>query len=91
MKFPSLVCGATKIHCDSQSAIQLCKNSVYHGRSKHIDIRYHFSREACQKGEIKVEYLKTDLMKADILTKPLPKVKHQACVDMLHLKLRNQI
>lgn len=86
MKFSNLVSDATKVYCDSQSAIQLCKNSVYHGRSKHIDIRYHFSREACATGEIKLEYLKTELMTADILTKPLSRIKHQMCVDMLCVK-----
>ena len=30
------------IFCDSQSAIQLAKNQVYHTRKKHIDVRYHF-------------------------------------------------
>ena len=29
-----------KVHCDSQSAIQLAKNQVYHVRTKHIDVRY---------------------------------------------------
>ena len=31
--------------CDSQSAIHLAKNQVYHARAKHIDVRYHFVRE----------------------------------------------
>ena len=30
-----------KIHCDSQSALDLSKNSMYHSRTKHIDVRYH--------------------------------------------------
>ncbi|MCO5594036.1 hypothetical protein L7F22_048055 [Adiantum nelumboides] len=33
------------LHCDSQSAIALAKNPVFHSRTKHIDVRYHFSRE----------------------------------------------
>lgn len=34
-----------KVHCDSQSALNLSKNSMYHSRTKHIDIRYHWIRE----------------------------------------------
>lgn len=32
------------INCDSSSAIKLSKNPVLHGRSKHIDVRFHFLR-----------------------------------------------
>lgn len=34
-----------KVHCDSQSAIQLAKNQVYHARTKHVDVQYHFGQE----------------------------------------------
>jgi hypothetical protein len=33
---------STTFHCDNSSAIKLCKNPVLHGRSKHIDVRFHF-------------------------------------------------
>ena len=36
---------STKIYCDSKLVIELSKNLVFHGRSKHIDIKYHFIRE----------------------------------------------
>ncbi|WMV29745.1 hypothetical protein MTR67_023130 [Solanum verrucosum] len=36
--------GATKNLCDNLSAIAMAKNLVFHGRSKHIDIRHHFIR-----------------------------------------------
>lgn len=74
------------IYCDNQSAIELSKNAVLHKRSKHIDISFHFTRELVEKKEIKVTYLRTDQMLADILTKPLPKIKHQRCVRMLNLE-----
>lgn len=76
---------ATKIYCDNQSAIELCKNSVYHARSKHIDIKYHFSREAQERGDIVVKYISTNFMPADILTKPLTRNKHDICVQLLNL------
>ncbi len=33
------------LYCDNQSAIKLGSNPVQHGRTKHIDVRYHFIRE----------------------------------------------
>ena len=55
---------------DNQGAIALVNNPVHHQRSKHIDIKYHFIRDVCDKGKINVVYLPTDEMVADIFTKP---------------------
>ncbi|MCO5567424.1 hypothetical protein L7F22_021115 [Adiantum nelumboides] len=33
------------LHCDSQSAIQLARNPIYHSKTKHVDVKYHFIRE----------------------------------------------
>ena len=41
------------------------------GRTKHIAIRFNMIRECVQKNQITIEYLPTDLMGADTLTKPL--------------------
>lgn len=41
-----------KVHCDSQSAIHLAKNQVYHARTKHIDVRYHFVRKILEDSTI---------------------------------------
>lgn len=84
--FKSCVTGPTEVYCDNQSAIELNKNHVFHGRSKHIDIRYHNSREMRDKGEISLSYLPTDKMLADLLTKPLVKAKHEECVRLLGLR-----
>jgi len=91
MGFQNLVEGATTVFCDSQSAIQLSKNNVYHGRSKHIDIRYHFSKEASENGDIEIKYLESEHMLADILTKSLPKNRHENCVKMLNLGVKSHI
>ena len=48
-----------KIYCDSKSAIELSKNLVLHGCSKHIDIKYHFIRELVREREIEVDYCRT--------------------------------
>ena len=60
---------------DSQSAIALAKNPVYHKRSKHIDIQYHFVREHTENGNIQLEYAPTESQLADALTKPVDNTK----------------
>lgn len=64
---------ATVIHVDNQSSIRLARNPEFHKRTKHIDVRFHFVREKVQAGELRVEYLRTEEQKADILTKALTK------------------
>ena len=60
---------------DSKSAIELSKNPVYHERSKHIDTRYHYIRECVSNGIAEVDHVSTDRHLADILTKPLGRIK----------------
>jgi hypothetical protein len=57
------------------SAIELSKNPVFHDRSKHIDTRYHYIRDCVAKGVVDVSHVGTDDQLADILTKPLGRVK----------------
>jgi len=45
MQFYNLAESPVRILCDNQSAIKLAKNAVFHKRSKHIDIQYHFTRQ----------------------------------------------
>jgi ATP sulfurylase len=61
----------TKVYCDNISAIKLSKNPVMHGRSKHIDIRFHFLRELVKDGLDELITCSTQEQVADILTKPL--------------------
>jgi len=61
----------TEIYCDNKSAIALSKNPVFHGRSKHIDIRFHKIRELIAEKEVVIEYCPTEEQIADIFTKPL--------------------
>ncbi|GJS46051.1 ribonuclease H-like domain, reverse transcriptase, RNA-dependent DNA polymerase [Tanacetum coccineum] len=63
------------IQVDNKSAIALMKNPVFHGRSKHIDTKYHFIRECVERNDIQVEFVSGEYQKADILTKALPKIK----------------
>ncbi|KAG6530926.1 hypothetical protein ZIOFF_004693 [Zingiber officinale] len=68
---------------DNKSAIALMKNPVFHGRSKHIDTRFHFIRECIEKGQIVVEFVNTGEQRADALTKALPGVKLAAMRQLL--------
>nr|GEW15909.1 zinc finger, CCHC-type [Tanacetum cinerariifolium] len=68
---------------DNISAIALVKNPVFHGRSKHIDIRYHFIRECIENGHITMEHISGELQRADILTKALPRLKFVTMRKML--------
>ena len=56
---------------DSESAIQLSKNPVFHDRSKHIDVRYHYIRECVEENRVILEFVGTVEELADILTKAL--------------------
>lgn len=56
---------------DNKSAIDLSRNPVSHGRSKHIEIKFHFLRDQVTKGKIKIQHCSTELQLADIMTKAL--------------------
>ena len=58
---------------DNQGAIALARNPISHSRTKHIDIRFHFVREAQEEGMIDIVYCPTSEMVADLFTKPLPR------------------
>jgi hypothetical protein len=66
---------ATVIHCDNQSFLKLSENPVFHDRSKHIKIQFHFIIDCLQKGTMKLQYVPTGEQVADILTKALMKGK----------------
>lgn len=71
--------GAMIIKADNQSAIKVLKNPIMSARSKHIDVMYNFARERVVRNEVKFEYISTNMMLADILTKPVPKAKLDFC------------
>ncbi|KAG6470996.1 hypothetical protein ZIOFF_072087 [Zingiber officinale] len=63
--------GPTTIFCDNKSTITLSKNPVFHGRCKHIDIKYHKIREWVAEKQINIEYCPSECQVADIFTKPM--------------------
>lgn len=70
---------------DNQSALKLSANPVYHKRSKHIDVRYHFCREKVANETVVIKYLSTAEMPADLMTKGLCKMKHYSFLPMFGL------
>ena len=51
---------ATCIHCDNQSCMKLSKNPVFHDKSKHIEIKYHYIEDMVQRGAMKLQYVATN-------------------------------
>jgi hypothetical protein len=73
----------TTFLCDNQSCIKMTENLVFHDKSKHIEIRYHYIRDMVQRGAIKFQYVSTNEQVADVLTKPLSHVKFEHFRDKL--------
>ena len=61
----------TTVYIDNTSARTLALNPVFHARSKHINIKFHWLRDKVADGTITLEYVKSHDQTADILTKPL--------------------
>jgi len=73
------------INIDSESALNHVKNNVKHSRTKHIDVRHHFIRQAYSNGQIALSHVPASGQIADILTKSLGPTKHTAALEMLNL------
>jgi len=60
------------IWCDNVSALALAFNPVYHARTKHIEVDYHFVREKVLNKDISLAFISTADQIADVFTKGLP-------------------
>jgi hypothetical protein len=63
---------ATRLWCDNMGAKYLSSNPVFHARTKHIEVDYHFVRERVARNLLKIEFVPTGDQVADGFTKALP-------------------
>ena len=73
----------TTVFTDSQSAKTLAENPIFHPKTKHIEVKYHFIREKVLEGKFILKHVSTTDMIADVLTKALPKPSHKKHTDMM--------
>jgi hypothetical protein len=77
--------GGVSLHCDSQSAIYLAKNQVYHARTKHIDVRFHKIRELVTIAKLLLEKIHTSKNATGMLTKLVTADKFKHCLDLINV------
>ena len=71
------------VYCDSQSAIDLSKNTMYHARTKHIDVRYHWIREKIEDGSMQVMKIPISENPSDMMTKVVSRDKFELCKELV--------
>ena len=71
------------LFCDSQSAIYLTKDQMFHERTKHIDVKYHYVRDVVAKGKLTVCKISNHDNPADMMTKPVPVTKFELCSGLV--------
>lgn len=80
--------GPLLLYEGNQSTIAMSKNPQFHGKTKHIDIKFHYVREKCNENVIQLVYCPTNDMIADIFTKGLNKDKFQRMREMMGMCLQ---
>jgi len=58
------------LYCDNSAAEKLITNPIFHRRTKHIDVKFHYTRELVKDGIIDVRHISSNRQLADIFTKP---------------------
>ncbi|CAI7809758.1 unnamed protein product [Closterium sp. NIES-53] len=79
--------GPTPLYCDSHVAIALAKNPVLHGLTKHMRVKWHWTRSMVAAGEVELHYVKTTGQPADMMTKRLVEQQHCKCCKLARMSL----
>ena len=79
------------VKVDNQGAPCTANNNHSSRRTKHVDIQYHFVRDTVSDGKVKFEYCRTEDMAADVLTKPLLRVKFERFRKMIGMVHGNEL
>ena len=69
--------------------MKLSENPVFHDKSKHIEIKYHYIKDMVQRGAVKLLYVATEEQIVDVLMKPLARLKFEYFrerLDVLHIE-----
>eukprot|EP00300_Choanocystis_sp_HF-7_P020192 c20530_g1_i5.p5 GENE.c20530_g1_i5~~c20530_g1_i5.p5 ORF type:complete len:155 (+),score=26.83 c20530_g1_i5:1840-2304(+) len=66
---------------DNLGALQMAENPAKHSRAKHINLRVHYLREKVKEGLVELNHVSTNDNRADMLTKPLARIKFQLNVE----------
>ena len=78
------------IHCDNQGALNLIHSGVFKAKTKHIAIKHLHAHDEQEKGNIRFTYIESEKNLADILTKALPRPRHQTLTDTMTLSGRKE-
>lgn len=80
--------GEYVIFCDSQSAMDLSKDSMYHAHTKHIDIRYHWLRDVIEEKRLNLKKVHIDKNDVDMLTKVVIESKVELCSKLVRMRFK---
>ena len=82
---------ASTLWCDNLGATYLTANPVFHARTKHVEVDYHFVREQATQGKLNVKFISTNDQIADIFTKPLSSQKFEFLRSKLQIANRPEL
>ncbi|CAI7888954.1 unnamed protein product [Closterium sp. NIES-53] len=78
--------GGVPVFVDNLSAIALAHNACLHGRTKHMQVWWHFIKEMVASGKVILRWCPTNRQAVDIVTKRLPFERHGMCMSLMGIQ-----